>query len=197
MKKISKILVFTCCSIPFLFLVWRVLQNDFGPDPVQELSKATGEWALKFLVLALAIAPIRHLTGLAAVIRHRRMIGLYALFYASVHFLVWMMFVLEFRWSTIAEEIIERPYITIGFSAYVILVVLGLTSPKFMVRRLGKSWKRLHRLVYVASILAVIHLLWIQRTDVGEPFYYGLIILCLLGYRFWRYKFKPAVFVSR
>ncbi len=111
------------------------------------------------------------------------MIGLFALFYAALHFFVWMIFLLGLDFSRIGAEIIERPYITIGFAAFVILVALGITSPKAMVRRLGKNWKRLHRLVYVAGLLAVIHLLWIQRTDLIEPVIYGAILAFLLAYR--------------
>ena len=115
------------------------------------------------------------------------MIGLFALFYASLHFTVWLTFLLEFQWLTIFEEIIERPYITIGFCAYLILLVLGITSPKAMVLRLGKNWKRLHRLVYLAAILGVVHLLWILRIDIGEAVLYGSIVFVLLSYRFLRF----------
>ena len=111
------------------------------------------------------------------------MVGLFALFYATVHFLVWVAFLLAFRWGAIGAEIIERPYITIGFSSFVILVALGITSPKAMVRRLGRNWKRLHRLVYLAGVLAIIHLLWIQRTDLIEPVIYGGILAFLLAFR--------------
>ena len=119
--------------------------------------------------------------------RLRRMLGLFALFYATVHFMVWLTFLLGFRWSDVLEEIIERPYITVGFSAYLILVALGITTPKVMVRRLGKNWKRLHRLVYVASILGVIHLLWILRLDIGPAVFYGALVFLLLGYRLFYY----------
>ena len=110
------------------------------------------------------------------------MLGLFALFYATIHLLVWMSFLLVFRWQAIGEELIERPYITVGFVAYMILLALGVTSPKAMVRRLGKNWKKLHRLVYIAGILAVVHLLWILRTDVWEAVVYGAVLAVLLGF---------------
>lgn len=185
MRKLIKPLVFVLALLPFAVLLLRILQNNLGPDPVQELSLETGEWTLRFLILALAMTPLRRITNQIEFTRLRRMIGLFALFYATAHLLVWLMFVLEFRWFAIAEEIIERPYITVGFSAYLILLALGLTSPKFMVRKLGKNWKRLHKLVYLAAILGVLHLLWILRLDIGPAVFYGVLVAFLLGYRAW------------
>ncbi len=187
MGKLIKPIVFVIALIPFLVLLIRIFQNDLGPDPVQELSLETGEWTLRFLIIALAMTPLRRITRQAVFARHRRMLGLYALFYATLHFAVWLSFLLEFRWFAILEEIIERPYITVGFSAYVILLALGITSPKRMVKKLGKNWKRLHKLVYVAAILGVLHLFWILRLDIGPAVFYGALVLLLLGYRFWFY----------
>lgn len=183
MQKLLKPAVFVTALIPFFVLVLRVMQNDLGPDPAQELAKETGEWTLRFLVLTLALTPLRQLTGKPQFVRIRRMVGLFTLFYATVHFLVWMSFLLAFRWVAIGEELVQRPFITVGFAAYVILLALGITSPQFMVRKLGKNWKKLHRLIYAAAILGLIHLLWILRTDVGEAALYGLIVAVLLGFR--------------
>ena len=185
MRKLIKPLVFILALLPLSLLLLRILQNNLGPDPVQELSLETGEWTLRFLIIALAMTPLRRITNQVEFTRHRRMIGLYALFYATLHLIVWLMFVLEFRWFAIAEEILERPYITVGFSAYLILLALGITSPKFMVRKLGKNWKRLHKLVYLAAILGVLHLLWILRLDITPAVFYGALVACLLGYRAW------------
>ena len=182
MKRL-RILTFLVCLIPFVLLLLKVLQNDLGPDPAKELALETGEWSIRFLLLALAMTPLRHLSGRMEFAQRRRMVGLFALFYASVHFLVWAIFLLGLRWGAILEEVVERPYITIGFASFLILIVLGATSPRVMVRKLGKNWRRLHRLVYVAGVLAIIHLVWIVRTDLSEALLYGAILAGLLVWR--------------
>ena len=186
MVRLVKPVIFFMALIPFIWLLLKVFQNDLGPDPAQALSIETGEWALRFLLLTLAITPFRQIFRMVEIARLRRMIGLFAFFYASIHFLSWMAFILGFRWLAIAEELVERPYITVGFMAYVILFLLGVTSTNSMVRRLGKNWKRLHKFVYAASILAIVHLLWILRTDVTEAVIYGVLLAILLGYRIFR-----------
>ena len=186
MVRLVKPMIFFLALMPFIWLLLKVFQNDLGPDPAQALSIETGEWALRFLLLTLAITPFRQIFRVAEIARLRRMIGLFAFFYASIHFLSWMAFILGFRWLAIAEELVERPYITVGFLAYVILFLLGVTSTNSMVRRLGKNWKRLHKFVYAASILAIVHLLWILRTDVTEAVIYGVLLAILLGYRIFR-----------
>ena len=178
--------VFLLALIPFAYLLSKIIQNDLGPDPAQTLSIETGEWTLRFLILTLAVTPVRQLFGLVQIGRLRRMIGLFTFFYASFHFMSWMAFILGFRWFAILEELIERPYITVGFLSYVILLLLGFTSTNAMVRRLGKNWKKLHQLVYLASVLAIIHLLWILRTDISEAIFYGALTAVLLGYRLYR-----------
>ena len=188
-----KLGVFLFALIPFWYLLVKALQNELGPDPAQTLSVETGEWALRFLLLTLAITPIRQTLRIPEIARLRRMIGLFTFFYATIHLVSWMAFILEFRWLAIAEELVERPYITIGFLAYILLFSLGATSTNFMVRRLGRNWKKLHQLIYLAGILTVIHLLWILRTDITEAVVYGTLLLILLGYRVLRkFKFKFA-----
>tara|TARA_B100000959_G_scaffold26418_3_gene25578 strand:+ start:16224 stop:16820 length:597 start_codon:yes stop_codon:yes gene_type:complete len=187
MAKLIKPSVLLIALLPFFILLLRIARNDLGPDPAQELSIETGEWSLRFLLITLAMTPLRQITNQVVFVKHRRMLGLFALFYGSVHFLSWMTFLLGFRWFAIVEELLERPYITVGFSAFLILVALGVTSPKPMVRKLGKNWKRLHRLVYLAAVLGVIHLLWILRTDITEAVLYGSILTGLLGYRLLRF----------
>ena len=186
MVRLVKPMIFFMALIPFIWLLLKVFQNDLGPDPAQALSIETGEWTLRFLLLTLAITPFRQIFRMVEIARLRRMIGLFAFFYASIHFLSWMAFILAFRWLAIAEELVERPYITVGFLAYVILFLLGVTSTNSMVRRLGKNWKRLHKFIYAASILAIVHLLWILRTDVTEAVIYGVLLVILLGYRIFR-----------
>ena len=186
MVRLVKPVIFFLALTPFVWLLSKVFQNDLGPDPAQALSIETGEWTLRFLLLTLAITPFRQIFRMAEIARLRRMIGLFTFFYASIHFLSWMAFILGFRWLAIAEELVERPYITVGFLAYVILFLLGVTSTNSMVRRLGKNWKRLHKFIYAASILAIVHLLWILRTDVTEAVIYGVLLAILLGYRIFR-----------
>ena len=181
-----KLAVFSASLIPLAWLILRIAANDLGPDPAQELAITTGEWTLRFLLITLSLTPLRHISGQLAFVRVRRMVGLFALFYASIHFTVWMSLLLGFRWFAIGEELLERPYITIGFIALLILIALGVTSPKAAVRRMGKNWKRLHRLIYLAAMLAIVHLTWILRTDVSEAVLYGSILAILLGYRLYR-----------
>ena len=178
--------IFTTALIPLGWVVWRIGANDLGPDPAQELAISTGEWTLRFLLLTLSLTPLRQITRQVAFVRVRRMVGLFTLFYAAIHFTVWMSLLLGFRWYAIGEELLERPYISIGFIALLILIALGITSPKAMVRRMGKNWKRLHRLIYPAAILAIVHLTWILRADLSEAVLYGSILAILLGYRLWR-----------
>ena len=193
MKRV-RILTFSLCLIPFLVLVFKVFQSDLGPDPAKELALLTGELAINFLLLALAMTPLRQLSGRVEFAQRRRMVGLFALFYSSAHFMVWVVFLLGLRWGAIIEEVVERPYITVGFSSFLILVALGVTSPRAMVRRLGKNWRRLHRLVYVAGVLAVVHLVWIVRTDLSQAFIYGVLLVVLLGWRvvFARHRVRGA-----
>lgn len=192
MAKILKPAVFLTALVPLLLIISRIINNDLGPDPAQELAKETGEWTLRILLLTLTLTPLQQITTRPEFVRVRRMIGLFALFYASIHFLVWMSFLLQFRWFAIAEELLERPYITVGFAAFLILIALGITSPKAMVRKLGKRWKPLHRLIYLAAVLAIIHLLWILRTDIGPAVIYGSIVALLLGYRLYKAVARKA-----
>ena len=196
MSKWFKPAIFLLALVPLALILVQILQNSLGPDPAQALAEVTGEWTIRFLLLVLSLTPLRQVTGNTQFVRHRRMLGLFALFYATIHLLVWMSFLLAFRWMAIGEELTERPYITIGFVAYVILLALGITSPKAMVRRLGKNWKKLHQLVYVAGILAVVHLLWILRTDVWEAVVYGSVLAMLLSFRVIRYLYLHRVRLS-
>ncbi len=178
--------IFVLACFPFIMMVVGVVQNDLGADPARTLAQDSGRWTLRFLLLSLSITPLREMFRLVALAPLRRTLGLYALFYATVHFLVYILFLLELRWSEIGSDILERPYITVGFVAFLILIALGVTSSKSMVRRLGHRWKPLHRLVYLAIVLAVMHLIWILRTDLFDAFFYGGLALLLLCYRLFR-----------
>jgi methionine sulfoxide reductase heme-binding subunit len=181
--QVARVIIFCLALLPFVFLLQGALLNTLGADPARELALETGRWALRMLLLSLAITPLRELTGLTGLFPLRRMLGLFALFYAVLHFIVYMVFLLALRWSEIGSDILERPYITVGFVALLILAAMGVTSTKAMMRRLGPRWKQLHQLVYVAAMLALLHLLWILRTDLFDAVFYGTILFLLLVYR--------------
>ena len=183
MKAIVPHLVRFICFVPIAQLAFAAYRNSLGPDPADALATGTGEWALRFLILSLCVTPFRKIFGLAVIAPFRRTFGLLALLYASIHVLVYVAFLLQFRWSEIFEDVLERPYISVGFISFCILIILGITSPKWVVRRLGRKWKLVHTAVYPASILAIIHLLWILRADVAEALFYAMILLPILGYR--------------
>jgi sulfoxide reductase heme-binding subunit YedZ len=181
--RILRGVIFCLAVLPFVYLLQGAVLNTLGADPGRELALETGRWALRLLLMSLAITPLRELTGLTGLFPLRRTLGLFALFYAVLHFLIYNVFLLELRWSEIGSDILERPYITVGFVALLILVAMGVTSTRAMMRRLGRQWKRLHQLVYLAAMLGVLHLLWILRTDLFDAVLYGTLLVLLLGYR--------------
>lgn len=190
--KYVKILIFLLALIPFGLLTARAFSGTLGANPVETITHATGQWSLRFLLLTLAITPLRQLTGWNSVQRGRRMLGLFAFFYACLHVLTFLVFDHFFNWSAIFEDIVKRPYITLGFLAFVLLIPLAGTSTKRMMQRLKRNWQRLHRLVYPAGGLAVAHFLWLVKADLLEPMIYLSVLLVLLGYRVWRYWQKRA-----
>ncbi len=198
MQKFLKPLVFVVLLGPALwwaYIIWRAYQGDvayLGPDPPKMLELVSGEWAIRMLMLSLAVTPLRYLLNAPYLWRLRRMVGLYAFFYVSLHFLVFVLLLLELDFSALAKELSERPYITLGFMAWTILFLLAVTSFNRAQRWLGRHWKRLHRGVYVAGVLAVMHLIWIVRSDFGEALLYLAIVAALLIYRA-LHKFIPGV----
>lgn len=197
MQKFIKPLLFVVCSLPavwWVYAIWQTYAGNpglLGPDPPKYLSLESGEWSMRMLVGALAITPLRYLFNWPYLWRLRRMIGLFVFFYASLHFLVFLVLILGLNWADLGRELTERPYITLGFGAYVILCLLAMTSFNYAQRKMGRNWKRLHRAVYVAAILAVLHLIWIVRSDFGEALLYGLLFAILLLYRL-LHKVNPA-----
>lgn len=172
-----------------MYLAWQeqTLRNGaLGADPIASIEHQLGIWALRFLLISLAISPLRQLTGWSEFLRYRRLFGLYAFAYASFHFASFLFLDLKSYWSQIGEEIIKRPYITVGFAAWVILALLALTSTNGWQRRLAKRWTYLHRAVYAAAVLAVLHFWWLVKSDIREPLLYALIVAALLGWRVWR-----------
>ena len=173
--------------------MWSVAKtgsNALGADPVAEIEHRLGLWAIRFLMLTLAITPLRQLTGWNVLVRFRRMLGLYTFAYASLHFAAWLGLDLRGYWLQIFEDIAKRPYITVGFLAWLLLVPLAITSTSGWIKRLGRHWARLHLLVYAIAVLAVLHFWWLVKSDIREPALYAGIAALLLGWRAWR-RWKP------
>ena len=168
--------------------VWQTGNDALGADPVAEIEHRLGLWALRLLMATLAITPLRQLTGRAVLVRFRRMLGLYAFFYACLHFSAYLVLDLRGYWTLIFEEIAKRPYITVGFSAWLLLLPLAATSTKGWIKRLGRNWARLHKLVYAAGVLAVLHFWWLVKSDIREPALYAGILALLLGWRAWTWR---------
>ncbi len=184
-----KAALFVVCLIPLGKLTletFGVAGMSLGANPVEQLIHRFGIWGLNFLLITLAVTPLRQLTGTAWLLRFRRMLGLFAFFYVLMHFLTYAGLDQRFHLPLILEDIAERPYITIGFTALVLLIPLAVTSTNGMMRRLGQRWKKLHRLVYVIVVLGVWHFYWQVKLDTVEPLVYALILAALLGYRIWR-----------
>lgn len=204
-----KPLAFLASLWPVGWLVWAATTGRLSANPLEDLTRETGTWALRFLCITLAITPLRRITGWNGAIRFRRMAGLFAFFYGSLHFLTYAIadkFAgLDFRdgivaWSTVTglaasvgDDIYKRPYITVGFTAFVLMVPLAATSTAGMIRRLGgKRWQALHRLVYLSAIGGVVHYLWLVKADISRPLIYGAIVALLLGFRVYRARGKAA-----
>ena len=187
-----KTLVHALALTPAAILAWQIRaefltgSGGLGADPVAEIEHRLGLWALRLLMATLAITPLRQLTGHAVLVRFRRMLGLYAFFYACVHFSAYLVLDLRGYWTQIFEEIAKRPYITVGFAAWLLLLPLAITSTTGWIRRLGRNWARLHKLVYAAGVLAVLHFWWLVKSDIREPALYAAILAMLLAWRVWK-----------
>lgn len=185
--RLLKPVLFVACLLPLAWLIAQAVGNRLGANPVEALTHATGLWALRLLLLTLAMTPLRRVTGWAWPLRVRRMLGLFAFGYVLAHFTVWLVLDRALDWSTVGEDIVKRPFITVGIAALVLLVPLAVTSTNGWMRRLGRRWKQLHRLVYVIAVLAVLHFLWLVKADLLEPGIYGALLAVLLVARLpWR-----------
>jgi sulfoxide reductase heme-binding subunit YedZ len=192
-RLIYKPFVFAASLIPFAWLLCGAFGwfgAGLGADPVKKLEHECGTWALNFLLITLLVTPLRQLTGLSHLPRLRRMLGLFAFFYAVLHFTVYLTLDLEFNFRTLFADIAKRPYITIGFLALVLLIPLAVTSTNKMMRRLGRRWQKLHRLIYVIAVLGVWHFYWQVKRDIREPLIYAAILAVLLGYRWFKARRK-------
>ena len=194
-RRVIKPALFLVCALPLLSLVvaaFGIGGASLGANPVEKIQDTFGEWGLRLLVITLAVTPIRDWFNLPWLVQLRRMLGLYAFFYVLMHFLTWLILDQGLYWSGILKDIGERPFITIGFAALLMLVPLAVTSTNKMMRRLGKRWKKLHRLVYVIGLFGVWHYYWQVKADVTEPLIYLAIVLVLLGWRAWKARPRQA-----
>ncbi|TDG12356.1 sulfoxide reductase heme-binding subunit YedZ [Seongchinamella unica] len=183
MSSLLKPAVFVACLLPFGGLVFGAAGNSLGPDPAEAIMHASGEWALRLLLLALAVSPVRELLGWRWPLSLRRMLGLYAFFYATLHLVTFSHFYLGWSGAILLEELAERPYIAAGSLAWLLMLPLAVTSTRAMQRKLGRNWRKLHRAVYVAGVFACLHLAWQVRSDLGEPLAYGILLFLLLLWR--------------
>ena len=192
----ARIGVFLASLAPLGFLVAAVLTGNTSANPAEDIVLETGVWAFRFLLATLAVTPLRRLTGWNRLIQYRRMLGLFAFFYASLHLLAYMAFDRVFDAGEIAADIAKRPFITMGMLAFAAMVPLAITSTRGWIRRLGQRWAVLHRLVYVSGIAAALHFIWKVKVVIGEPVYYAIVLAALLGARLvWarrRWRARPA-----
>ncbi len=191
---VAKPLVFASALVPAGLLAWDGIHGGLGAEPIREIQLRTGWWALAFLMVTLAVTPLRRVPGFNDAIKLRRMLGLFAFFYAVLHFTNYVAVDQFFAWGEITKDILKRPWITVGFLGVVLLVPLAATSNAWMIRRLGKRWGLLHRLVYVSAALGVLHFLWLVKKDTTEPIQFGavLVVLLLLRLRRRRPAARPA-----
>jgi sulfoxide reductase heme-binding subunit YedZ len=187
--RFAKPAVFVVALSPFLWLTFRGLTGRLSANPIEDITLTTGIWALRWLLVCLAITPLRRLTGWQRVIQYRRMLGLFAFFYATLHLLTYVVLDQGLAFEFILPDIVKRPYITMGMIAFTLMVPLAVTSTKGWIRRLGRKWQLLHRLVYVSGIAACLHFLWKVKVVIGEPVYYAVILGALLAFRLlWRLR---------
>lgn len=191
MSRFSKPILFLLCLIPLALGVWDGVHGQLGANPIEQITHRTGDWTLRFLLISLAVTPLRKILHKPALVRYRRMLGLYAFFYAGLHFLTYLVLDQFFDFHEIGKDILKRPYITIGFSGFILLIPLAITSTNTMQRRLGKQWKQLHQLVYVTGLLGVLHYAWLVKADYSQPLMYALIYIFLLSVRVW-YQRRPS-----
>jgi sulfoxide reductase heme-binding subunit YedZ len=182
-----KPVVFALCLLPGLLVFTDAFEitGRLGANPIEEIQDRFGNWTLRFVMITLAVTPLRRITTWNWLIRFRRMFGLFAFFYVLMHFLTWLILDQELLLSAIAEDITERPFITLGFTAFLLLTAMAVTSTNGMRRRLGRRWQHLHYGIYAVGALGVSHYWWQVKADIREPLIYAIILAALLGYRVW------------
>ncbi|WP_075185406.1 sulfite oxidase heme-binding subunit YedZ [Teredinibacter haidensis] len=184
---------FITLLIPLLLLSWQFFNRQLGANPVEALTHETGKWAFICLLLSLSATPIKSITGVKKVMQLRRMTGLYAFFYACLHFTIYWVFDQSLSLQYVWDDIIDRPYITLGFSAWLLLIPLTITSTKKMRKKLGRQWLNLHKLVYLIALLAIAHYIWLIRADYAEVIIYSIWLTALLGHRLYKSFFIPSI----
>ncbi len=189
MTKFLKSGVFILSIIPFVFIMYKIILNKLGPEPVKEITHFTGEWTLIFICLTLAMSPLKKITNLIFWIKIRGMLGLFVFFYATLHLLTYIGIDYRFNWSPIIDDVIKKKYIYIGFSAWLLLIPLAFTSSKKMMHLLKQNWKKLHKSIYIIAILGILHFIWLSKTIFFKPLIYLVIIILLLSFRI---KFKKG-----
>jgi len=182
-----KTLVFVLCLLPIFNLVWSGFQQQLGANPAETIIRSLGDWALYFVLLTLAVTPLRRVFNWTILLRVRRMLGLFVFFYACLHLIGYVWFDQFFDWNEILKDIIKRPFITLGFATFLLLLPLALTSTNKMMKRLKKNWKKLHQLVYPISVMATLHYFWMIKADFRQPALVAFILALLLGYRIYVY----------
>lgn len=183
MNRNYKPLLFLICLIPLARLIYLGFTGGLGANPIEFITRSTGTWTLTGLMITLAVTPLRRLTGYNALVRYRRMLGVFTFFYASLHFTTYIWLDQFFNLTHVLKDIYKRPFITVGFAAFVLLIPLAVTSTNAMMRRLGKRWQQLHRLVYLIGGLGVLHYLWLVKKDLTQPLIYSGVLLVLLTLR--------------
>jgi len=181
--KYLKPVIFLVCLVPLARLAWKALHSALGANPIQVITFSTGTWTLIFLLTTLSITPLRKLTQLYWLVQYRRMLGLFAFFYGCLHFLTYIWLDQFFDLHSVYKDVLKRPFISAGFTAFVLMIPLAVTSTKWAIRKLGKRWQTLHRLIYASAIAGVVHYIWQVKKDVRVPAIYAVILGTLLLYR--------------
>ena len=184
MKKYYKPSIFFLSSIPFFLILYKIIFNKLGPEPVKEITHFTGEWTLLFIIFTLSMSPLKKITKLSIWISFRRMLGLFLFFYATLHMLTYVVIDYRLDLQSISKDIITKKFIFVGFAAWILLLPLALTSSKKAIIYLKDKWKKLHRLIYLISIFGIIHFIWLVKKDLTEPLIYAAIVVILLLFRF-------------
>jgi len=187
-----KPVTFIACLIPLGQLLYNAWTDNLSANPIEFITHFTGDWTLIFLLASLSVTPLRQISGWNELIKYRRMLGLFAFFYVVLHFATYMVLDHFFDFQAIVKDVMKRPYVTAGFTGFVLMIPLAITSTAGMIRRLGKRWQQLHRFVYVVGIAGVIHFYWLVKADIRRPVQYGAVLALLLGYRL-VVKWMPAL----